>query len=101
MKKYNGVEIGKLKKSFLSQNLFKNKYHYLILNLKKNTSYIIKNINKGSVAIINKTNPKSKIFINKKKLDIQKYKFFSFNQNFLEIQSSHNCYSRYKNKNFN
>lgn len=89
MKKYNGIEIGKLKKNFIIQNLFNDKYHYLILNLKKNTKYIIKNINRGSIAIINTTNSKSKFFINKKKLDIQKYKFFGFNQNFLEIQSSH------------
>ena len=35
MNKFSGLEIGKVNKNLISQNLFKKKYQYSILNLKK------------------------------------------------------------------
>ena len=78
MQKFSGLEIGKVKENLISQNLFKKKYQYSILNLKKNTKYQSKTFNIGSIAIIKTHAKNSKIKINGREFDTNKHKFFTF-----------------------
>ena len=88
MKKLSGLEIGKIKKSFTSQDLFKKKYQYSILNLNKGQKYQSKTFNVGSIAIIKSYAKNSKIKINDKEYDTNKYKFFSFDFKEIKLETN-------------
>ena len=87
MKKFSGLEIGN-KKNAISQNLFKKKYQYSILNLNKNLKYQSKTFNVGSIAIIKSYAINTKIKINDKEFDANKYKFFSFDFKEIKIEAN-------------
>jgi len=88
MKKFSGLEIGRIKKNAISQNLFKKKYQYSILNLNKNLKYQSKTFNVGSIAIIKSYAINTKIKINDKEFDANKYKFFSFDFKEIKIEAN-------------
>ena len=87
MKKFSGLEIGKVNKNLISQDLFKKKYQYSILNLNKNLKYRSKTFNVGSIAIIKSYAKNSKIKINNKEYDTSKYKFFTFDFKKIELET--------------
>ena len=87
MNKFSGLEIGKVNKNLISQNLFKKKYQYSILNLKKNLKYQTKTFNVGSIAIIKSYAKNSKIKINGREFDTSKYKFFTFDLKEIKLEA--------------
>ena len=90
MKKINGVEIGKIKKNILIQNLYKKEYHYSIIRLSKIKKYETNILNIGSIAVIHSGKKNAQIKINGKEFEISKFKFFTFNLQKLEILGNSN-----------
>ena len=89
MRKFNGIEIGSLKRSnYFTQHLYLKKYKYSILNLKAKSSYETSNINIGSIVVISANNSSAKIKINNSSYKISKFKFFIFKSSNLKIETS-------------
>lgn len=88
LKKFNGIEIGKVKKDIKIQNLYEKKYQYKLISLSKGKNFESNKINIGSLALMNNVNKNSKIIINDKIINLSKYKFFIFNLKNLKIETN-------------
>tara|TARA_Y100000992_G_C21006906_1_gene369231 strand:+ start:55 stop:369 length:315 start_codon:yes stop_codon:yes gene_type:complete len=88
MKKFNGINIGKVKKNQIVQNLCEKKYIYKLLNLSKGKVYQSSNLNIGSIALMNSPSKNSIIKINNKEINLSKFKFFTFNLKKIKIESN-------------
>ena len=88
MKKFDGVEIGKIKKNLSIQKLNNKKYKYSILKLKKGKIFKIKGLNIGSIAILSFSKKNTKLRINNEIFNIGKYKFFNFKLEKIVLESN-------------
>tara|TARA_B100000674_G_C37744754_1_gene870625 strand:- start:231 stop:980 length:750 start_codon:yes stop_codon:yes gene_type:complete len=88
MKKFSGLEIGRIKKNLKSQNLFKKKYQYSIVSLNRNLKYLSKTFNLGSIAIIKTYAKNSKIIINDKEFDANNHKYFTFGFKEIKLEAN-------------
>ena len=60
LKKFKGIEIGKVKKNIKIQNLYEKKYQYKLINLSKGKNFESNKINIGSLALMNNVKQKFK-----------------------------------------